>query len=178
MKRVVPVCVLLLWVLLSCSSTPSQGVKWEYEKNAIELNFTADKQLNYKDKKAHALVVCVYQLTSPNAYEQLAGSRDGLYTLLECQVFDPAGVAVTKQIVVSPGKSVNAKLDRAEGAKYVALVAGYYGIERAKITRLYEIPEVSERSGFLWLKKTIKPGLLVVNLTLGARQLIDQTEGK
>jgi type VI secretion system VasD/TssJ family lipoprotein len=172
MKRAVLVCVFLVPFLWSCASS-SQSIKWEYEKDAIALHFKSDKQLNYKDKKAHALVVCVYQLTSPNAFEQLAGSRDGLYKLLECQVFDPASVAVSKQVVASPGKNVEMKLDRAEGAKYVALVAGYYTIDRAKITRLYRIPEVSERSGFLWLKKRYKPGQLDINLILGSRQLQD-----
>lgn len=178
MKRAFLVSLLLVPFLWSCASTSSQSMKWEYEKDAITLHLRSDKQLNYKDKKAHALVVCVYQLMSPNAFEQLSGSRDGLYKLLECSVFDPPSVAVSKQIVVSPGKDVEAKIDRAEGAKYVALVAGYYTIERSKITRLYKIPETSERSGFLWLKKTMKPGPLDINLILGARQLQDPTEGK
>lgn len=172
MKRAVLVCFLLVPFLWTCASSP-QTVKWEYEKDAVELHLKADKQLNYKDKKAHALVICAYQLMSPNAFEQLSGSRDGLYKLLECQVFDPASVAVSKQIVANPGKNMVVKIDRAEGAKYVALVAGYYTIDRAKITRLYKIPEVSERSGFLWLRKTYKPGPLIVDLVLGARQLQD-----
>lgn len=178
MKRVFFVCLSLVPFLWACASTP-QSVKWEYEKDAIELNLKADKLLNFKDKKAHALVICVYQLVSPNAFEQLAGSRDGLYRLLECQVFDPASVAVSKQIVANPGKDMVVRLDRAEGARYVALVAGYYAIDRTKITRLYKIPEVSERSGFLWLRKTYKPGPLVVDLVLGSRELQNpKTEGK
>lgn len=178
MKRAVLVCCLILPLLWSCASTP-ETVKWEYEKDAVELHLTADKQLNYKDKKAHALVICVHQLMSPNAFEQLSGSRDGLYKLLECQVFDPASVAVSKQIVANPGKDMVVKLDRAEGAKYVALVAGYYTIDRAKITRLYKIPEVSERSGFLWLKKTYRPGPLTIDLILGPRELQDpKTKGE
>jgi type VI secretion system VasD/TssJ family lipoprotein len=178
MSRAVLVCLILAPFIFSCASAPVEPMKWGYEKDAIELHFTADKQLNFKDKKAHALVICVYQLMNPNAFEQLSGSRDGLYRLLECSVFDPASVAVSKQVVVNPGKNVNMKIDRADGARYVALVAGYYGIEKAKITRLYKIPEESERGGFLWLKKTTKPGKLVINLILGARQLQDPTEGK
>ena len=172
MKRALLICFILVPFLWTCASTP-EAVKWEYEKDAIELHLTVDKQLNYKDKKAHALVVCAYQLMSPNAFGQLAGSRDGLYKLLECQVFDPASVAVSRQIVANPGKDMVVKIDRAEGARYVALVAGYYAIDKARITRLYKIPEISERSGFLWLNKTYKPGPLTVNLILGARELQD-----
>ncbi len=173
MRRAVLVSLFLAPFIFSCASAPVEPVKYAYEKDAIELHLKADKQLNYKDKKAHALVVCVYQLMSPNAFNQLAGSRSGLSTLLECSVFDPAGVAVSRQIAVSPGKDVNIKLDRAEGAKYVALVAGYYTLDKEKITRLYKIPEVTERSGFLWLNKTTRPERLEISLTLGARQLQD-----
>jgi type VI secretion system VasD/TssJ family lipoprotein len=171
MVRAVLVCFLLAPFIFSCASAPVEPVKWGYEKDAIELNLKADKQLNYKDKKAHALVVCIYQLISPNAFEQLSGSRNGLYSLLECSVFDPAGVAVSKQIVVNPGKDMDIKLDRAEGAKYVALVAGYYAIDKDKITRLYQIPEISQRSGFLWLNKTTRPDKLNISLIMGSKQI-------
>jgi type VI secretion system VasD/TssJ family lipoprotein len=173
MLRAILVCFTIVPLIWSCASAPVEPMKWGYEKDAIELHLKADKQLNYKDKKAHALVICVYQLISPNAFNQLAGSHDGLYSLLECSVFDPSSVAVSKQIVVSPGKDVNIKLDRAEGAKYVALVAGYYTIDKDKITRLYQITEITERSGFLWLKKTTKPEKLVIDLICGSRQLQD-----
>ncbi len=173
MVRAVLACFLLAPFIFSCASAPVEPVKWGYEKDAIELHLKADKQLNYKDKKAHALVICVYQLISPNAFDQLSGSRNGLSSLLECSVFDPAGVAVSKQIFVSPGKDMDIKLDRAEGAKYVALVAGYYAIDKDKITRLYQIPEVTERSGFLWLNKTTRPDKLLISLILGSKQIQD-----
>ena len=173
MVRAVLVCFLLAPFIFSCASAPVEPVKYGYEKDAIELHLKADKQLNYKDKKAHALVICVYQLISPNAFNQLSGSRNGLNSLLECSVFDPTGVAVSKLIVVNPGKDMDMKLDRAEGAKYVALVAGYYTIDKDKITRLYQIPEISERSGFLWLNKTIKPDKLQISLILAPRQIQD-----
>jgi type VI secretion system VasD/TssJ family lipoprotein len=173
MKRAVLVGILLAPFIWSCASAPVEPVKYGYEKDAIELHLKADKQLNYKDKRAHALVICVYQLMSPNAFNQLSGSKNGLYSLLECSVFDPAGVAVSKQIVVNPGKDMDMKLDRAEGAKYVALVAGYYTIDKDKITRLYQIPEISERSGFLWLNKTTRPDKLFISLILGSKQIQD-----
>jgi len=178
MRRAVPVSLFLAFFMFSCASAPVVQVKYGYEKDAIELHLKVDKQLNYKDKKAHALVICVYQLMSPNAFDQLAGSRDGLYNLLACSVFDPSSVAVSKQIVVNPGKDVNIKLDRAEGAMYVALVAGYYSVEKEKITRIYQIPEVTERSGFLWLNKTTRPGKLDIGLILAPRQLQDTQPGK
>lgn len=177
MKRTACLAIAAALCAWSCASGPAQ-VRWDYEKDALELHLTADRNLNFKDKKAHALVLCVYQLRSPNAFEQLAGSRDGLYRLLECQAFDPQTVSVCKQVVAYPGKDVTVKLDRAEGARYVGIVAGYYALERGKITRIYRIPEVTERRGFLWLSKVRKPGRLSVNLVLGARNLEDPPPSK
>jgi len=173
MVRAVLVCFLIAPFIFSCASAPVEPVKYGYEKDAIELHLKSDKQLNYKDKKAHALVICLYQLINPNAFSQLSDSHDGLYKLLECSVFDQASVAVSRQLVVNPGKDVEVKIDRAEGAKYVALVAGYYTIDKTKIIKLYQVPEITSRSGFLWLNKTTKPDKLDIRLTLGSRQLQD-----
>jgi type VI secretion system VasD/TssJ family lipoprotein len=174
MKKCIPVLFVLCLFLFSCASGPTDQQKWGYEKDAIILHIKADPKLNFKDKKAHALMVCVYQLMSPNAFNQLAGSRDGLYKLLECSVFDPASIAVTKQIVVNPGKDMDLKLDRAEGARFVALVAGYYAsIDKEKITRIYQIPEVSRG----WFKSGTKPGKLEETLVLGPVKIQKTTEG-
>ena len=174
MKKAVFFCLILVPFICTCATTPSQPptAKWEYEKDAITLTLKTDKQLNLKDRKPHTLVVCVYQLKSPNAFSQLAGDRSGLYKLLECQVFDPS-VAVSKQIIVNPGKDVNTKLDRAEGATYVAIVAGYYSIEKEKIVRIYKIPEVKEKKWLIMSSKTPKPGKLDINLILDPLQLQD-----
>lgn len=178
-SSVLVICLTLCAFLFSCAGAPKEPVKWGYEKDAIVIHAKADKMLNYKDKKAHALVICVYQLTTPNAFNRLADSRQGLYELLECSVFDPASVAGSKQIVVNPGKDVNVKLDRAEGARYVALVAGYYAtIEKSKIVRIYQIPEVAERKG-VTMTKTVRPGILDIDIILGSKQIQDPpAEGK
>lgn len=178
MKRSAIGLALIGAVLCSCATTPSPapGTRWEFEKDAISLNLKADKQLNLKDRKAHNLALCVYQLKNPNAFSQLSGDRNGLYQLLECQVFDPS-VATSQRVFVNPGKDVSMKLDRAEGATYVAVVAGYYGIDKAKIVRLYKVPVVSERKGVL-LKKVYKPGRVNINLILGPLQLQDPAPAK
>jgi len=174
MKKMLWLCCVLFFFVCSCA-TPSAksgtAAQWEYEKDAITLNLKADKLLNLKDRKPHSLALCVYQLKNPNAFTQLAGDRGGIYQLLQCQIFDPS-VAVSKQLFVTPGKDVNTSLDRAEGARYVAVVAGYYGVDKDKIVRLYKIPEITKRKGLL-LTKTVKPGKLAIILTLGALQIQD-----
>lgn len=172
MKKCIPVLFILCAFLFSCASAPTQ---WGYEKDAVILHIKADPKLNYKDKKAHALMLCVYQLMSPNAFNQLTGSREGRYQLLECSVFDPASVAAAKQVVVNPGKNMDIKLDRAEGVKYVALVAGYYAsIDKDRITALYKVPEVSK--GFF--SRGTKPGKLEETVVLGSVKIQKTKEGK
>lgn len=109
-----------------------------YKEKAIHLNLTADSRLNLYQGSPHALVLCLYQLKDPNAFNQLVDEKDGLLKLLDCGRFDPS-VANAKRIVVQPGQVEKQDLDRAEGAKYVAIAAGYYAYKE-KPTRIYAVP--------------------------------------
>lgn len=162
--------VLLALMLCSCASSPLPPPDWEYAKGAINLQLKSDAELNFREGTAHTLVVCVYQLKDPNAFNQLAGYTDGLYKLLECSLFDDS-VAVSKRIIVYPGQDVTLQLDRAEGAKYVAIVAGYYLIQKERIVRLYKVPIIQKRKSMTSLAKITEPGPLSINLVLGSQQI-------
>ncbi|SPD75703.1 Type VI secretion system outer membrane lipoprotein TssJ [uncultured Desulfobacterium sp.] len=146
MKIHIKIMLLFLAVLFicSCSSTPEapevllppdQG----YEKNAISLLLRSDPRLNYYENMPHSLLVCVYQMKDPNSFNQLADETDGLYELLQCSLFDPSALN-SKRLTVHPGQDMDITIDRAEGAKYFGIVAGYYSIKKDSITRLFEIP--------------------------------------
>jgi predicted component of type VI protein secretion system len=122
------------------------------------------------------LLVCVYQLKDPNAFNQLAEDNDGLYKLLECELFD-SSVATSKKLIARPGQDKNFVFDRAEGAKYVAVAAGYYVLHKDRMIRLFNIPVITEKKGFFRRKKIQKPGPLNIELTLGPRQILT-VEGK
>jgi hypothetical protein len=72
----------------SCAAQQLPPPESEYEKDAIKINVKADPQLNLSDGKPHTLLVCVYQLNDPNGFNQLADDQEGLYRLLECDLFD------------------------------------------------------------------------------------------
>lgn len=154
----------------ACASQPVPPPKWSYEKDAIQVHLKSDPKLNYDEGTPHTLLVCLYQLKDPNAFNQLADDTDGIYKLLECGLFD-AGVAASKRIIVNPGKDVNLTLDRAEGAKYVAVAAGYYTLQKDRMIRMFDVPVVVEKKGFISTTKTAKPGLLKVELDLGPTQI-------
>ncbi len=179
MKKHFRMLYLLPSVILLCScaskSVPvaSEQIpvsQWSYEEEAIHLDLKADSQLNLYDGNPHTLHICVYQLRDPNAFEPLTGDEDGLYELLECGSFDPS-VRSSKILIMRPGQHANISLDRAEETKCVAIVAGYYSLEKDGIIRLFDIPEVVEKAGTFGRTKTARPGKLNIELALGPQQI-------
>jgi len=162
--------LLLIASIFACASTlpPPQ---WTFEREAIKLHIDADAQLNLKNENSHTLLLCVYQLRDPIAFDRLAADTAGLYKLLECELFD-GSVATSNRLFVHPGQNQNHLFDRAAGVKHIAVVAGYYTIEKERIVRLFDIPVVIEKKGLLFGKKRQKPGIIEMHLTLGPKQIL------
>lgn len=163
--------VLVILAATSCSVKEIPPPKWAYEQEAIRLNLEADFMLNQDQGKAHTLYMCIYQLSDPNVFNQLTDDQAGLSQLLGCQLFD-ATVAASKRVIIHPGEKLTMKIDRAENARYVALVTGYYGLDKRRITRLVEIPVVIERKGFFRRSAVKRPGVLELHLMLGPEQIL------
>ena len=157
-------------MVTACASAPLPPPTWTYEKDAIQIHLIADPKLNFDDGVPHTLVLCLYQLRDPNTFNQLSDDMEGIYKLLECDLFD-ASVATAKRLIVHPGQDVTVTLDRAEGAKYVALAAGYYALEKDRMIRLFDIPVVIDTKGFIKRTKESKPGRLAIELELGPSQI-------
>lgn len=169
-SRLLVLLCLAVLALTACASQPVPQPDWAYEKDAIQIQLKADAKLNFDDGVPHTLVLCIYQLRDPNTFNQLSEDTDGIYKLLECGLFD-ASVATAKRLIVHPGQDMNVSLDRAEGAKYLAVVAGYYVLQKQRMTRLYEIPVKIETKGIVKRTKIAKPDRLNVTLNLGPDQL-------
>lgn len=149
-------CLLLLslssLLLSACSSTkeakyvagqPQVTIQapppMEYKKDGISFTMTADPQLNRYKNASHTLLVCLYQLRDPNAFNQLSEEPGSLGKLMECNKFD-SSVTFAKRIVLQPGKKLtDQRWDRAEGTRYIAIAAGYYGTGTEKTTYLSPI---------------------------------------
>jgi len=155
---------------------PPPPVEWRYEKDGIRLHLVSDPKLNFFQGSATTLLVCVYNLKDPNAFNQLVEEREGLTKLLECGRFDPS-VTSMKRIVLQPGQEVNENMDRAEGAKYVGLVAGYYSLQKEKAVRLFPVPLLEESKGLVFREKSSNPAILNIDLYLGP-QAIQEPKGK
>lgn len=172
MKYIVHLLLTLFtcFLVTACALGPIQPAKWQYEKAAIKLHIKADDQLNLYNGKPHTLHLCLYQLKEPNAFNQLRGDEDGLYELLECNLFDES-VSTTKRLIIYPGKDLSFTLDRADGARYIGIVAGYNLLDGKRITRLYDIPTIIKKKGFIKRTKFYEPIQLNIDMTLDQKQI-------
>ncbi len=127
--------------LSSCASL--SGSPASFVRDGISLNFKSDPHLNEYMGESHTLFVCVYQLRDPNIFNQMIDEEEGLSKLLECSRFD-SSIASSKSYVIQPGKNLEKSMDRAEGARYVGIIAGYSLFQKEnqkeKMTRLFPIP--------------------------------------
>jgi type VI secretion system VasD/TssJ family lipoprotein len=163
--------LLILALLLgACAAQPLPPPEWGYEKDAIKIHLKADDKLNLDDGAPHTLVLCTYQLKDPNTFNQLSEDADGIYKLLECGLFD-GSVATARRLIVRPGQDLSVNLDRAADAQFVALVAGYYQLQKERMIRLYDIPVVLDQSGLVRRTTIARPGPLTIDLTLGPLQI-------
>lgn len=156
---------LLIFLAYSCAGM-GRAPEWGYEKEAVVLHLKSDTRLNLYQGSPHTLVLCVYQLKDPNAFNQLMDEKEGLQRLLECSRFDP-GVTGAKMLVILPNRELTERLDRAEGTKYVGIIAGYYQLQKENITRFFQVPVGSFSK---------KPQKLNVELILGPQEI--QETGK
>jgi type VI secretion system VasD/TssJ family lipoprotein len=177
MKKVVVVLLVLtpFFFGLSCRGKPTPvlpKVEFGFEKGAILLHLKADPKLNLFQGSPHTLSLCIYQLRDPNGFNQLAGDQNGLYKLLECSRFDGT-VAMATRLDVQPGQEFDQVLDRAEGAEYVGVVGGYFTLQRERILRLFKVPIIDEKIGWLLPDIIRKPGVLKIDLLLGPQEIQD-----
>lgn len=149
--------------------TPAVPPPSDYEAKAIEIRYRADRQLNSYEDQAHTLVLVIYQLANPNPYHQLLKDEEGLKKLLEGKAFDPVVVDVYR-VIVQPGENNALLLDRAENARWIGLVAGYYELASPRASRLFKIPLLAPAPGADPLPNP-RPGPLVLNLLLGPQAI-------
>lgn len=168
--------LVVLFCVTGCTTIPASPPEWNMQKEAVVMNIKADKELNKIKGKFYSLFIVIYQLSDPNPFNQLSGDEKGLQKLLEGKIFDPSVVSVKTRIVY-PDSNMTYTFDRAQGARYIAVVAGYEVMEKDRIVKLYDIPVLVEEE-FLFLtlekKRTLIPDLLKIDLHLGSRQIVNK----
>ena len=178
MRRIAyPVSILTVLCVLAggCGApAPRPDEDFFYEERAIKLTIKADSRLNLAMDKAHSLVLSVLQLKDEESFNNLRQSPEGLTKLIENPEDDP-NILRWKKIVVQPGDFKTLYVDRAEGARSVGFVAGYYHLEPGKVERVFEIPTMKARAGgmlFNRSQKLVPRPDLSVGLLLGPQQIL------
>ncbi|GAB6909182.1 Type VI secretion system outer membrane lipoprotein TssJ [Desulfosarcina cetonica] len=175
MKRLLPLwAVGTLFLMAACAAKQLPPPQWSFARDAILMRVQADPKLNFEDGDAHTLLLCTYQLSDPNTFNQLAGDQDGIYKLLACNLFGDGAVA-SKRVFLQPDQTIQMRLDRAEGARWVAVVAGYSVLEKSRIAKMVEIPEVVEEKGFFKKTRTRKPAKMDIDLVMGPQQIVSMS---
>lgn len=169
MNRTLSSLLITFLVLVGCSTTSRTVVppNWNFEQGAIDLHLASTSQLNLFQKNPHSLLVCLYLLKDPTAFNQVAGEQDGLAKLLQCSPFDHT-VTYSRRLVLQPSQSLHEQLDRSEGARFVGVVAGYYNLHRETSLRSFAIPLSETEQGSQLVQR---PAKLAIDLTLGAQQI-------
>ncbi|MEW5724892.1 MAG: type VI secretion system lipoprotein TssJ, partial [Thermodesulfobacteriota bacterium] len=139
--------------------------QWTFGSNAISLQLKADSTLNLFEGNPHTLVLCVYQLADPNAYKDLASTKEGVVKLLAGQKFGET-VSAVDRIIIQPGETRTVFLDRAVGAQYVGLVAGFFELDPAKASKLFQIPLDVSKKGLIFKDTYMIPGRLDLSIFL------------
>lgn len=149
-------------------ATP-QEVVWTFEKNAITLHIESAENLNYVNNEAHTVSLCVYQSPDSNSVQTLAQTEEGLKELLKCQSASPDRLQAT-QFYVPPATSLEQSLDRAEGAKFLIVVAGFNQLTTQNCFAIFPFPmHTQTERKYLVKKETLySPGKLDARIDLTA----------
>jgi predicted component of type VI protein secretion system len=126
---------------------PSRVV-WNAEPGGVRLSIEATADLNTQDGAPLSLSLCVFQVDRTDKFDDLARTAEGLDKLQACTV-DAAGAASAKRYWLQPGQKLSEDIDRAEGARVMAVAAGYAHLK----------PELS-RASFRYLLHTSKEGYI------------------
>ncbi len=138
-------CLCALVLMVGCANKGKEIPP--YVKDAIRIKITAASDLNFFNNQSHTLVLAVYELSDPNVYKQMLESSDGVVQLLEGKQFD-ASVLARRRATVQPDENTSFIMDQVEGARYVAIVAGFYSMQgQSNFSRLYPI---TLTGGYFW----------------------------
>jgi type VI secretion system VasD/TssJ family lipoprotein len=154
-----------LFLLSSCASSPPPVPEYRFAKDAIKMRIKSDPQLNTNENSPHTLLVCVYQVKDKSMFDQLSSNEDGIYQLLDCEAFNDSVTAV-KRLIVQPNQDLTLVMDRMDNTKNLGIAAGYFKLEKSRMTRIFDIPvSIVSRS-------EARVGTLNLFINLGAQQIV------
>jgi len=135
-------------------------------EKGIVLDISAAQDLNMFNEQPHTLVLVLYQLADPNAFNQMLGNSATLEQMLDGNDFDRS-VLTWQKLVIQPGEKQKFTLNRAAGVHYLGIVTGYFSQSVAAISRLVSVEVTQEKKRFFWTQTVPQTAETQVQLVLG-----------
>lgn len=148
-----------------------------FGRDALTFDIKASSDLNWYDQNKHALTLAIFQLGSPNEFQQLVQSDFGIRYLLESDQLKNSFLS-SQKLAIQPGTRRKVILDRMEGTTFIGVVGGFYEGSKQLQSRLVELPIVTKTKKNIpdilsWFmsflsreKKFLAPAKMMVYLTL------------
>lgn len=142
------------------------ALQWNYGAAALRLVVQTDATLNNYDGEAHSVVLAVVQTSEPGPFYQQLEEPDAAAKLLQGEK-PPTGLLQVTRFALEPGRNAQIQLDRAQSARYVGVIAGFYDVPLAKTSKLFNLPVALEKKGLVVRDTSASPALAEVRLKLG-----------
>lgn len=163
------------------SASKPSNVQFVESPGALTVKYRASEGLNSLDGKAHALQLVMYHLSDRAALDQLAGHEEGMRKLLEGERFD-ASVKRVRTHFVQPGAKGELLLDRPEGGRFVAIVAGFAcpEAETSLYVTEYGIGRWETPGSTVWARNKFmfNPLPLEISVSLGRKEMAAKNVGQ
>lgn len=170
---VLPACSTMnAWFGGNSEEDARKQMQWTYGANAITVEIKPDPNLNLFGNQPHTLALGVYQTADPNTFIALLNDPAAIGKLFATG-YASAGTLGFTRYIIEPGKPKTITVDRAQNAKYVGIVAGYFKMDPQNTARLFQIPVVVKTSGWIIHTRVAGPGTVAINLLLGTEQLVN-----
>lgn len=146
--------------------------EWSFAPKAVQIEVEADASLNEYAGEPHTLILGVYQVDDSASFYKVATDANLITKSLQSGV---AGEGVThfSRYVVRPGQRAVLSIDRAQRAKFIGVVAGYYQVNSTQNARLFGVPLTITREGFIRANYKAEPNALAFRLKLGPAEVVN-----
>lgn len=150
MFKIKIIAIVLSLLLVSCATDKPELIvaeeDWVYEIRAINLVIIAPSDLNTVRGRPHSLAIGLYQMSDPNSFAGLSTTRKGAIELLQKGQIDDT-IVNFQQITVRPGEQKKISIHRAQTAKYIGIIAGYFELNNITDIQIFDIPLTEIKRG-------------------------------
>ena len=151
------------------------GADWHFAEDAVSIEIEADPRMNQYGGESHTLLLGIYQMAEADPfYKSIADPA-----VLGQQLGGADGADGTEDFVqfvryvVKPGGHSILLLNRAQKARFIGIVAGYYKLDAKSTARLFEIPLQVQSKGVIGTTYSAAPTALALRLVLGADGIVN-----